>query len=95
MTDRNTLPDFLAIVGRQRFQDEIGKSTQLMTRAIDDGMMPAHWFRDVRDWCVRNQIDVPEHLFRWEVKPRGKQNANAQSDIQAQGNENLTSGNAA
>lgn len=95
MEKKITLEQFLDRVGRQRFQDEIGKSTQLVTRAKEDGMMPAHWFLDVRNWCVRNQLDVPEHLFRWSVKSRGKQNANDAAEFQVGGKESLTPGSAA
>ena len=79
MVQQMTFDSFLDLVGRQRFQDDLGKSTQLVTRAKSDGIMPAHWFRDVRNWCVRNQIDVPEHLFRWDIN---KQNANFTHKVQ-------------
>lgn len=60
-----TLDEFLEKAGRQRFRKAIGRSEQLMTRAVRDGLMPSGWFIDVRNWCVTNKIDVPEHLFRW------------------------------
>ena len=87
MVKKITFDNFLKSVGRQRFQDDLGKSTQLVTRAKTDGKMPAHWFRDVRDWCVRNQVDVPEHLFRWDVS---KQNANAVREIQVPASESIS-----
>lgn len=77
-----TFSEFLNQVGRKRFQDAIDVSTQLVTRALNDELMPAHWFLKVRDWCVSNQIDVPEHLFRWEPKSRNKQNANSEACFQ-------------
>ena len=81
---KNQIPfdAFLESVGRRRFEEAIGVSTQVVTRAIKENVMPAHWFLDVRDWCVANKFDVPEHLFRWEPKSRSKQNVNSHPDIQ-------------
>lgn len=77
-----TFKEFLEQVGRSRFEKAINAPTQSVSRALGDGLMPAHWFRDVRDWCVANQIDVPEHLFRWDPKPRSKQNVNSGNPVQ-------------
>lgn len=58
------IEQFLQSVGRPRFRDAIGVSDQLITRAVDEGLMPASWYFEVRDWCVANKIDVPDHLFK-------------------------------
>ena len=63
--EKITLEGFLEQVGRSRFRKGIGRSEQLMVRASAQGKMPAGWYRDVRDWCVANRVDVPEHLFKW------------------------------
>lgn len=87
MTEQNTdIETFLHSVGRPRFRDAIGVSDQLMTRAVDEGLMPASWYFDVRDWCVANKIDVPDHLFkRRKRKPLNSltsQNAKSAGPIQ-------------
>lgn len=77
MTKSPDITTWLKQVDRVRFRDALSLSDQLITRAISDGAMPAAWYFDVRDWCVANKIDVPEHLFkRRKVVGRTKQNAN-------------------
>jgi hypothetical protein len=74
-----TVKDFIARVGRKDFEKALGHKTQVVTRAIADGVMPAHWFFACRDWCSENGIEVPEYLFRQSHTPkpgRIKQNAN-------------------
>jgi hypothetical protein len=81
-----TVEQFLKRVGRQRFQEENGRSVQLLTRAVTENVMPASWYLGVRDWCVRNKFDVPDHLFRWShgksSNGHSKQNVNSDADLQ-------------
>lgn len=83
----HTLDSFLEAVGRKRFEDENGIITQSVTRALRDGKMPSHWFKQVRDWCVRNNLDVPEHLFKWShLNSKDiKQNVNGEAGLQVLG----------
>ncbi|MGB1214937.1 MAG: hypothetical protein ACPG4X_16335 [Pikeienuella sp.] len=89
MKHQKSLEEFLDLVGRQRLQNGIGRSTQLMTRAVAEGLMPSSWYRDVRDWCVVNQFDVPDHLFKWSdgsgVAAHNKQNAYSLTENQEGG----------
>jgi len=72
--------DWLKTVGRDRFQEDLGRSTQLVTRALDDGQFPSSWYIGVRSWCYANNHPFPEHLFKMaDLGPSrtdGKQNAN-------------------
>lgn len=63
-----TVASFLDVVDREKFQNELGYSTQVVTRAKADNIMPAHWFVPVRDWCADRGVDAPEHLFKWSRK---------------------------
>ena len=63
-----TVTEFLNTVGRQDFRASTGIPEQSLTRAISDNLMPAAWFRDVRDFCTERGIEVPEGLFRWSDK---------------------------
>ncbi|WP_170335018.1 hypothetical protein [Ruegeria arenilitoris] len=60
--------EFLAHVGRKEFQNETGKSTQLVQRAKVDGVFPDSWFWLVKPFCDSRSIGVPEHLFRGKAK---------------------------
>ena len=80
MNNPITMKEWLSLVGRQRFETETGRSAQLVSRAVSEGLMPPGWYKTTRDWCVRNNFDVPDHLFKW-TEPKGgslptKQNAN-------------------
>lgn len=79
--EHGTVAGFIDHVGRQKFEAELGHTPQVVTRAIRKNTMPAHWFRDVRDWCVANGFSCPEHLFQWSrpspVNKRIKQYANS------------------
>jgi hypothetical protein len=71
-----TVRDFIAHVGRDRFQTATGYSTQLVTRALSTGLMPSGWYLNVRSFCNTLGVMVPEHLFRWDQKQSSKQYAN-------------------
>lgn len=78
-----TVRSFLNEVGRDKFQLELGHSTQVVTRALADNLMPAHWFVEVRDWAAKRGIDAPEYLFRFNRKPLDTtQNVHGASDVQ-------------
>lgn len=57
-------------IGRPVFAKETGYSPQVISRAIADNLMPAGWYRDVRDLCRRLGKPCPDHLFRWVDKRR-------------------------
>lgn len=62
-----TVSDFIAKVGRDRFTEGTGYSPQVISRAISENIMPAGWYVRVRDSvCNPLRIPVPEHLFRWD-----------------------------
>lgn len=63
--EQDTIEKFISNVGRSRFERELGLKTQLVTRAISDGLMPSPWARDVRIWCEARGVKFPEHLFKW------------------------------
>lgn len=65
-----TVHDFIKGVGRDRFEKELGHTTQVVSRAITADVMPAHWYFDCRDWCREIGEEVPEHLFRRTHRPR-------------------------
>lgn len=74
---------FLKEVGRDSFQSELGKSPQVVTRAIKDNLMPAHWYIEVRDWAEAKGVSAPEYLFRFDRKPAdSKQNGNCGDSAQ-------------
>lgn len=79
---------FFEAYDRIAFQEDLGYSTQLVTRACVTGFMPANWYKDVRDWC-RDKYgrEVPDEIFRWDQKPRvhAKQNANSVNLCQGAG----------
>ena len=66
----DTVEEFLERVGRPVFQHETGYSTQLVQRAKDTGLFPAHWFWKVRSFCADRDVSVPEHLFRGHPEAR-------------------------
>lgn len=82
-----TVRDFIEAVGRSNFQDSLGHSTQVITRAIADDTMPAHWYVPVRDWCAEIGIVAPEHLFKWSRKPPAVPTQFANGESQFQGAE--------
>lgn len=77
-----TVEQFITFVGRDRFQSDLGYSTQLVSRAIKTGLMPSPWFIAVRGLCNDLAIRTPEHLFRWERKKHTKQNDNGTGQVQ-------------
>lgn len=77
-----TVRGFFGEINRRAFEDDLGYLTQVVTRAIANGHMPAHWYVPVRDWCAANGHDCPEYLFKWSRKSPTKQNANEAPEIQ-------------
>lgn len=79
-TKQMNMKEFLDAVGRKKFQDETGHSMQVVSRAVKNGLMPAHWFYGVREFCRANDFVAPEHLFQWShpspPNKLTKQNAN-------------------
>lgn len=55
-------------IGRDRFAKATGYGPQVISRAIVENIMPAGWYRDVRDVCGGLGVEVPDHLFRWTDK---------------------------
>lgn len=60
-----TVADFIAQADREAFVGETGFAQQSVSRAIAENLMPASWYRDVRNFCAARDLPVPEHLFRW------------------------------
>ena len=58
-------------IGREEFAKSTGYGPQVISRAIVDNIMPAGWYRDVRDLCEAKGVAVPDHLFRWVDKRKG------------------------
>lgn len=81
-TTFETTGQFIRFVGRKRFEAEVGVKTQVVTRAIRDGLMPARWFLSVRRLCNDLGVMTPEHLFRWQHGRCNKQNVNSGETIQ-------------
>jgi len=82
-----TVREFVEFLDRKRFQDTLGHSAQVVTRAIRDNQMPAHWFIGVRGLCNEIGVMTPEHLFKWthpepSNKHFSKQNANYAGEVQ-------------
>lgn len=75
------LEQFLELVGRVPFQKGIEMSTQLMTRALNGGGIPARKYKLAQEWCRANNHELPLGIFKWDhasEKPNsGKQNAYA------------------
>lgn len=63
-----TVQQFIATIGRQRFMEAVGVGTQVVTRAISENAMPTPWFMAVRCLCESAGIETPEHLFKWSGK---------------------------
>ena len=59
-----TVADLFTALGRDRIRNELGHGQQVLSRAVSDNVMPAHWFFGLRDLCDRQGIACPEHLFR-------------------------------
>lgn len=77
--------EFIASVGREEFQADLGHTTQVVTRAIADGKMPAHWYVEVRDWAKARGHSAPEYLFKWSRKSPDPSTQNANSGPRVQG----------
>lgn len=58
------------VIGRAAFTEATGYSQQVVSRAISENLMPAGWYRDVRDLCAVRREPCPDHLFRWVDKRR-------------------------
>ena len=80
--DRCTVAEWIGHVGRKDFEAITGKSKQLVTRAIKEGVMPSNGFTEVSDFGLQKSVPVPRHLFRWKLKPRGKQSDYDRTEIQ-------------
>lgn len=82
-TPIKSVRDLLKKVGREDFLTALGHSTQVVTRAVAENKMPAHWYVGVRALCEQKGVEVSEDLFRWSRKPPSPtQNANAQKKVQ-------------
>lgn len=80
-----TVSDFIESVGRARFESALGHPTQVVSRAIKENVMPAHWYFECRDWCREINVEVPEHLFRRSRRSPGErhqQNAKRKPRLQ-------------
>lgn len=62
--------DFLELVGRDEITSRFGFRPQDVSRAVKDGLFPSGWYPFIRDLCVENEIDTPDHLFRWSRVPK-------------------------
>lgn len=63
-----TVPELFAKLGRDRIRREANHGHQVLTRAVADNLMPAHWYFDIRRMCEEDGIPCPEHLFRRRAK---------------------------
>jgi hypothetical protein len=63
---------FLKELGRTKFEQALGHSPPVVTRAKNEGAFPAAWYIGIRDLCAETGLDCPEHLFKWHVKAEGK-----------------------
>lgn len=59
-----SVDEFLNVVGRQRLQDSIQKTTNLMTRAKEEGVFPDGWVWGITAFCKEIGEEVPSNLFR-------------------------------
>ena len=59
-----TVSDFIDRITRARFEGALHHKTQVVTRAISDNRMPAHWFFERSDLCAEVGAAVPERLLR-------------------------------
>lgn len=67
MVHNQAIPTVKALVktiGRDRFQSALGHKPQVVSRAMAEGVMPAHWYWGVRDLCNAVGVVTPEHLFK-------------------------------
>lgn len=65
--------EFLDGVGRDKIISRFGFRAQDVSRAARDGMFPSGWFPYIREICVEQNVDVPDHLFRWSRVPKKNQ----------------------
>ena len=63
-----TVTELFAAIGRERIRKEAGYGQQVLSRAVTDNLMPAHWYFDIRRMCEEDGIPCPEHLFRRRAK---------------------------
>ena len=59
-----TVADLFTALGRDRIRKEAGHGHQVLTRALADNVMPAHWYFDIKRLCDERGLECPEHLFR-------------------------------
>ena len=79
-----SVKELIEQIGRDRFTAELGHAPQVVSRAVTEDRMPAHWFVGVRDICKANGITVSEALFKWTRKsPTSTQFANNDAVCQA------------
>lgn len=63
-----TVTELFAAIGRERIRKEAGYGQQVLSRAVTDNLMPAHWYFDIKRLCDEKGVECPEHLFRWRSK---------------------------
>lgn len=78
--EMNELELWLDEVGRARFTKETGRSHQTVHRACKNGKLPSGWYIATRDWCEKNIIECPEHLFDWNPPVEMDTNQNDYSE---------------
>jgi hypothetical protein len=64
--------EFLTEVGRTKFEQVLGHSPTVVTRAKNEGFFSSSWFIGIRNLCAKTGMDCPEHLFKWHVKAEGQ-----------------------
>jgi hypothetical protein len=67
-----TVAEFLTEVGRTKFEQVLGHSPPVVTRAKNEGFFSSSWFIGIRNLCAKTGMDCPEHLFKWHVKAEGQ-----------------------
>jgi phenylpyruvate tautomerase PptA (4-oxalocrotonate tautomerase family) len=87
----NSVKELIEHVGRDAFTKDLGHTPQVVSRAIIEDVMPAHWYVGVRDLCAGRGFTVPESLFKWGRKsPLPTQNAKSETVFEASGNDSAT-----
>lgn len=65
------LNDFIYLIGRSEFEQFVGISPQVVSRALKENAMPCHWYMRVKALCAEIGIECPDHLFKWLSAPEG------------------------
>lgn len=64
MAIMKTVSELFSALGRANIRQRAGHGHQVLSRAANDNLMPAHWYFDIKRLCDERGIPCPDHLFR-------------------------------